>query len=209
VQAPLANSSITYVYDELGRVVRRTSSGATEIRRFDALGRLVVVENALGAFTYAYEGLTGRLSRVAYPNGQATQFNYYDGSGENRLKQIKHLKNGGTNLSTFGYGYDLNGQIHSWSQQADAHTPKVYSFQYDPVGQLLKVALGDGPDPARGGKTYGYGYDQAGNRTSEQIDGLVTTATYNGLNQLVEQRCSGDALNSIAPPAKEAPAPLE
>jgi hypothetical protein len=40
---------------------------------------------------------------------------------------------------------------------------------------------------------YEYGYDLSGNRTSEQIDGLATVASFNALNQLVEQRASGGA----------------
>ena len=40
-------------------------------------------------------------------------------------------------------------------------------------------------------KRYYYSYDPAGNRTAEQIDDAVTSASYNNMNQLVSQQAGG------------------
>lgn len=198
VQSPMANSTITYGYDELGRVTSRDIGGTSESRAFDALGRLNTVTNPLGQFTYTYDGLTNRLKQVAYPNGQVTSFNYFDVMGSNRLQSIQNQKGDGTNISTFDYTYDANGQIQSWNQRADAQTPKVYTFDYDAVGQLLKATLTDtGANQVL--KTFIYGYDEAGNRTTESINGAITTSSFNALNQLTGQAFS--ALPSIAGPS--------
>ncbi len=186
----LPASTISYGYDVLGRVETRSIDGSVESRTYDALGRLDTVTNPLGVFGYAYEGSTGRLREVTYPNGQKAQFTYYDGQGLFRLKEIKNLRGNGTNISTFGYDYDASGQIKTWTQQADVQTPKAFSFQYDQVGQLLKATVNEGTPQGALIKTYAYGYDQGGNRTSEQIDDLVTTADHNGVNQLVSTRQS-------------------
>jgi RHS repeat-associated protein len=69
-------------------------------------------------------------------------------------------------------------------------------LEYDPEGQLLNAAIAPPGQPAA--KAYTYGYDAAGNRTSEQVDvagsGAVSTATmsaYNEVNQLTNRTGAG------------------
>jgi YD repeat-containing protein len=191
VDGPWANDTITYQYDALGRVVSRDIAGSAETRVYDLLGRVAYVTNALGAFTYTYDGLTSRLKQVDYPNGQKTKYTY-DGP-EFRLKSIENLKSDNSNISTFGYTYDLDGQIKTWSQAADAAAPRTYTFDYDAVNQLTGAVL-NGPNGELL-RQYAYGYDLMGNRTSEGVDGATTTATFNNTNQLQGQRYS---LNTAA-----------
>lgn len=186
VQGPFPNSKITYTYDALGRVTTRDINGTAESRVFDNLGRVETVTNPLGTFQYGYQGATGRLDHINLPNGQVHTFSYFDASQDNRLKEIKNAKSSGDVISAFGYTYDVNGLIKTWSQQADATPPKVYTFDYDAVGQLKSAVL----TGATGAliHEYLYGYDLAGNRTSEQIDGNITTAEHNETNQVTSQR---------------------
>ncbi len=193
VAGPFPNSTITYTYDLLGRVTVRDINGSAETRNFDALGRLGTVTNPLGTFTYNYAGLTSRLSEVDYPNGQKTVFSYEDALKDFRLKTIQNLKSDSSNISTFGYTYDVDGQIKTWSQAADAATPKTYTFDYDAANQLTSAIL-NGPNGELI-RQFSYGYDLAGNRTSEGVDGATTTATHNDVNQLMGQRYS---LNTAA-----------
>jgi RHS repeat-associated protein len=190
VTGPLANATIAYTYDPLGRQLTRSINGAANLAsvHYDSLGRVDTTTNVLGTFSLGYVGATGRLDHVNYPNGQSTHYGYYpnmaaagSGNGDQRLQQIQNLKSGGANLSTFGYTYDVVGQIQTWSRQNDAATALVSSFQYDPVGQLLTASV---PSASSAVKNYTYGYDLAGNRTKEQIDSGVTTATHNPVNQL-------------------------
>ncbi|MBL0211557.1 MAG: hypothetical protein IPQ13_11715 [Holophagaceae bacterium] len=199
VVGPFPNSTITYTYDQLGRVTVRDINGSAETRNFDALGRLGTVVNPLGTFTYNYDGLTSRLSRVDYPNGQKTVFTYEDSLKDFRLKTIQNLKSDNSNISTFGYTYDTDGQIKTWSQAADAAAPKTYTFDYDAANQLTSAIL-NGPNGELI-RQYSYGYDLAGNRTSEGVDGATTTATHNDVNQLTGQRYS---LNDAALRRKDA-----
>lgn len=201
VQGPLANSTITYGYDELGRMVNRTIGTASETRAFDALGRLSQVANPLGTFNYTYVGGTNRMSQVTLPNGQVTKLTYQDATGDFRLSEIANLKADGSNISTFGYSYDAAGQIQTWTKQADAQSPQVTTFAYDPVGQVLSAITNDGTVSGQVLKTFIYGYDDAANRTSEQIDGNVTTSTYNNLNQLTGQRTSATTAPLAGPPS--------
>jgi hypothetical protein len=113
-----------------------------------------------------------------------TAFSYYDATQQHRLKEIHHQTSTGSTVSKFGYTYDPFGQINTWTQQADAQPPKTYTFSYDAVGQLLDAKLtGANGDLLR---SFLYGYDQAGNRTSTTIDGQSTSAEYNEANQLTK-----------------------
>ena len=104
----------------------------------------------------------------------------------------------------FNYEYDVNGQITKWTQQADADTPKAFNFAYDAVDQLVSATLKNTGNNAIL-KRYAYGYDKAGNRTSEQIDNAISTATHNNLNQLVTQAGNGGPmrfLGTVSEPAR-------
>jgi YD repeat-containing protein len=200
VTGPWSNSAITYSYDQLGRVTTRGINAVTETRAFDALGRITSVVNPLGTSTYAYDGPTGRLQTMTLPSGQKTSFSYLAVAGDKRLQQIQNLKSDNTNISTFAYTYDAVGQIQSWSQKADVQAPKVYTFGYDAVGQILSATLTDsGTSTVL--KTFVYGYDESGNRTTEQINGATTTSTYNNLNQLTGQSFSATPSIRVTSPS--------
>jgi len=197
VTGPLANSTIGYTYDELGRTLTRSINGSANSTtvHYDSLGRVDTTTNALGTFNLGYVGVTGRLDHVIYPNAQRTNYAFYGntapagtGNGDQRLSQIQNLKSGGTNLSTFGYTYDVVGQIQTWSRQYDATAALTSGFKYDSAGQLLSASL---PSSASVVKNYTYNYDLAGNRTQEQIDSGVTTSLHNNLNQLTNRAPGG------------------
>jgi hypothetical protein len=62
VDGPLANDTITYTYDALGRVKSRAIDGVAQAVTYDALGRVTVVTNAMGTFSNA-EGSWKREGR--------------------------------------------------------------------------------------------------------------------------------------------------
>ena len=141
------------------------------------------VSNVLGTFANTYLSNTFRLSSIAYPNGQTTTFNYFGNDQDNRLQQLTHSITN-SQLSTFQYTYDPDGQIATWTQQAGATTPKVWGLDYDPVDQLLGATIHSNSITGAILKSYFYGYDRLGNRLAEQIDSGVTAGNFNALNQL-------------------------
>jgi YD repeat-containing protein len=191
VDGPWANDTIAYVYDELGRVVGRTiNTTANEVEiSYDALGRVSQITNPLGVFDYTYVNATGRLASVAYPNSQVTNFDYWPntaasaGNGDQRLKEIENLKPNSSNLSTFGYTYDLDGIITSWSKKFDAGSVLTSAFKYDRADQLTDAEVATTGSPIN----FYWRYDKAGNRTSEQIDATSLAYTINNLNQATAQ----------------------
>jgi RHS repeat-associated protein len=194
VDGPLSNDTITYSYDERGRMLGRTMNSVTTAWAFDALGRLTTLTDPIGAFTYSYVNTTVRLSNVTYPNGQATSYTYLPNTGDRRLQDIHHKKPDATTLSRFTYGYDADGNVKLWTQQSGTSPANAYDFGYDNADEISSaIYRTTDPTPVIL-RRYGYAYDPAGNRTAEQIDDAVTGATYDNLNRLVSQQPGGALL---------------
>jgi len=192
VDGPLSDDTIAYTYDELGRVTQRTINGsANQVAwTFDALGRVTSEENVLGEFTYAYEGVTNRLTTVTYPNDQTSTYSYFDDENDGRLQTIHHKYPNTSTLSKFDYTYDAVGNILTWRQQSDS-TAVLWKYSYDPADQLIS-AVKHATDTAQTVlQRFAYAYDLGGNRTVEQIDDAITLSAYDNLNRLTNQAPGG------------------
>jgi RHS repeat-associated protein len=192
VDGPLANDTVTYQYDQLGRITGRAVNGTanTVTWTFDALGRTLSEVNLLGAFAYTYDGATGRMSTVAYPNNQTTAYNYLGNADDRRLQAIHHKYPNGSTLSRFDYVYSATGQILTWRQQADA-TAVLWRYAYD-ASEQLTGAVKESTDPTPTVlRRHHYAYDAAGNRTVEQIDDALMGATYDNMNRIATQQPYG------------------
>jgi RHS repeat-associated protein len=191
VDGPRANDTLTYTYDELGRVTNRTLNTSGVGWVYDALGRVTSETNPLGAFAYTYDGVTARPATTTYPNGQTTTYSYYGNTGDRRLQTLHHKLSGGATLSKFDYTYDRVGNILSWQQQVDTAAPTQWTYTYDLADQLASAfKKTTDPTPTLLAR-FQYSYDQAANRTSEQIGDSLSGVTVNALNRLVSQQPSG------------------
>jgi RHS repeat-associated protein len=191
VDGPLTNDTVSYTYDELGRIESRGLSGFASTYAYDVLGRIVTQGSPVGNFTSVYDGSTTRPLSLSYPNGQTTQYAYFPNAGDRRLQEIKHLAPGGSTLSKYDYTYDAQSNIQTWTQQLGASAAKVFELAYDAADQLKTATLKTtDPTPAVL-KRYGYDYDPAGNRTTEEIDDSVFAGTYNIRNELLSKQAGG------------------
>ena len=188
ISVPIASSAatVTYAYDELGRVTGRdvdhATTGANDTSTtYDTLGRVTGITNALGAFTYGYVDTTSRLSSVTYPSGtgMSTSYSYFGNTGDQRLETLQNLKGGTTNLSKFDYTYNACGTIATWTQQADSSTAVDNTLSYDSADQLTDAVQSGG-----GSASNAYHYDPAGNRLAEVTGSGTTGGQFNNLNQL-------------------------
>jgi RHS repeat-associated protein len=198
VTGPLPNSTISYTYDQLGRILEKSINGAANTSgvAYDALGRATSVTNPLGQFAYQYVDETLRLSTVGYPNRQTTNFSYYpnastdgSGDGDQRLQAIQNLNSSGANVSSFNYTYDPTGEITSWGKQWDSGAVLPSAFSYDAAGHLYTAIV---PNPTTlATQAFFYAYDLAGNRTQEQIDSAINSSAYNSTNQYISESAGG------------------
>jgi RHS repeat-associated protein len=181
VDGPLPDDTVTYDYDELGRVRSRAIGGVAQRYDYDPLGRVIAETNVLGTFATSYVGASFRPAATLYPNGQRTDFTYYDNAGDQRLQEIHHLLPGNQTLARFQYAYDPAGQITNWLQQSGSGVPENWAISYDDAQQLLSVV-----STTNGvvNQTYGYAYDPAGNRLFEDANGVRHNFRYNALNEI-------------------------
>ncbi|HEY9773365.1 MAG TPA: cysteine peptidase family C39 domain-containing protein, partial [Planktothrix sp.] len=178
----IANSDVTYTYDNLGRTTNRSINGASNsvTWTYDAMSRITQEANALGNFGYSYvDDVSGsskgtlRLSSISYPNSQVTNFSWYPTAKDERLQQISNLSTSGSSLSQFNYVYDSAGQITQWQQQQNGGN-LFYNLGYDAAGQLTSAQAGSGSPNSPFAKEYYYNYDPGANRTGVQQTSLQT-----------------------------------
>ena len=195
IDGPLANDTITFTYDELGRTLSQSIDGVAETVAYDSLGRLTTTHNALGHFDRAYDGVTPRLQTLKYPNGQTANYTYFGNNEDRRLQTLENLARGAANLSKFDYTYDAEGQIMNWSSLLGTTTSGRW-FDYDAARQLLGARNALDVDFVT--QRFDYRYDVAGNRTSDAktnfvlpeggSTGMSHDYTANAVNQIATSR---------------------
>jgi len=186
VDGPLANDTIAYGYDELGRQTSHSINGVAASVSFDSLGRPGTSNNALGQFTRGYDGVTARLQTLTYPNGQTTSHSYFDNNTDRHLQTRQSFANGGANLWKHDYTYDDEGQILTWAKQLGANSTITGSYIHDVAEQLTSAtnATVGGTLPAN----FSYSYDFGSNRTSDNTGNY----SLNDVNQISNSGFSYD-----------------
>lgn len=217
----IANSAISYAYDNLGRTANRSIDGANNSINwgYDEMSRVTSEANLLGTFQYNYVDNTpgsskgvSRLASINYPNNQVTNFDWYNNNGDERLKQIQNLGPTGNVLSQFNYRYNPAGEITQWPQIQNG----LSRFQ-SLAGQLTSSQISDAQPSNKYLNQDYYAYDPGANRTGNQtnqaqnikLGGTVTTGDVltvtvkdsglSGGQQAVNYTVqSGDSLTTIA-----------
>lgn len=189
MDGPLPDDTITYGYDELGRRISTAINGVVSVMTYDAAGRATGETNVLGAFSRAYDGVSYRMVTHSFPNGQTEERGYAGNLEDRELQRITH-KFGVTPISEFVYGRDTADRISTWSQQAGAQGPSLHTFGYDAADQLLFATVTNAGVLVN---TFGYTYDPAENRLTEQVGASIYTASYNALNQISVSTAPGSS----------------
>ncbi|MDP9120205.1 MAG: hypothetical protein M3O15_02370 [Acidobacteriota bacterium] len=168
IAAPAPDHALTFQYDVVGRRISSAIDGVASARAFDAQDRVVSLVNPLGTFLASYDGSSGRLSGLTYPNGQGPTFSYLDAAHDFRLSRLRYGPPAANfNLSQFDYAYDdAHEQIFGlvWHDEGN-QAGRFFSFSYDAARQL--TGRQQTTDPSLPGTpavlhTTGFGYDQAG-----------------------------------------------
>lgn len=201
-----SNDTITYTYDELGRMQSQSiGGGVPESVTYDALDRLHTTTNVLGQFTRQYDGSTNRLTDVFYaiPSNQKTHYTYFGNDHDRRLQFISNSTGPGNlpNLSRFDYTYDAEGEVLSWSKTFGAGTSGLW-FGYDPSKRLISAR--NAFDTSQATQELDYSYDAAGNRSFDRNynpngpigNGSSNTYGINALNQVVNRTTNANETNT-------------
>jgi YD repeat-containing protein len=181
-----ASGTRTITYTGTSRTVSTTNTaGQTVTQTFDAAGRLLSISQtaasvATRATQYVYDAM-GRLTMVQDATGVRT-YTFYDEAGRVSA-QVD-----GTG-AVIEYVYNAAGQR---TQEKRYATLVTTSSWYNGTAVIKTLVSEIRPATIATDRTIGYAYDAAGRlSTSTDAIGTVTTYTYDGRGQLVQEQ-TGD-----------------
>ena len=176
---------------------------------FDAVGRLHTVTAGDTVFTYGFQNGSGRVEDTTMAIGGTDKLavtKSYDSLG--RLLSIATAAPpaAATATSSHAYTYNAAGQ----RVRATIETGEYWDYAYDALGQVIGGVKRATDGTALPGYTFGYVFDDIGNRTSTTENGAVSAYTANDLNQYtsrtvpgvaqVRGRAATGAVVSVTPP---------
>ena len=210
-----------YDYDAAGNLTKVTSPlGFKTTMTYDSSGRTLTrrdprgnVPNPNGDYLtqWAYDDVD-HVTTLTDARLKVTNFDYYDNE---LLWKVTRSDDGVPRVTTFEYDNanrlwqttDPRGGIEKRLYWLDGEPKSVESaagrkttYDYDAAGQLetLVEPNGNAPGGTPSDWTWTYGYDDAGNRTSEShLDGGTRSITYDALNRPFEWRDALDHLTKV------------
>jgi RHS repeat-associated protein len=170
---------VAYSYDANGNRSSMADSHGTTNYSYDALDRLIAIANPGGKTVgYSYDAVGNRAS-LSYPDGKSLNYTY---DAANHLAQVIDWLGRGTN-----YSYDPASDLTKIQYPNGA----AMGFNYDAANRLTQVLnIEKGIPPL----SLVYSLDPVGNRTTINVNGIITNFAYDALSELVSAQ-----LGSLAP----------
>jgi RHS repeat-associated protein len=187
IQNAQANrGTVRYTYGADRRLATREVVGGavTTLEYYpDASLRSLGWSPVSGTFHYDYD-LSGRLQKIAFPNGQTREYSY---DGQGRLTQLANRHPAAGDLAVFAYGYDVDpasGLPTSLGNRTTVTTTMpslsiagtVAAFAYDNRDFLSAASYP--ATAAYAGLSESWSYDGEGNRLQSVINGAVSNYAY-------------------------------
>jgi RHS repeat-associated protein len=162
--------SVAYAYDADGNRSSMGDPHGSTNYGYDALDRLTSIKNPnRQSVNYAYDAM-GNRTGLTYPDGKTVRYAY---DAVNRLAQVTDWLARSTN-----YSYDAAGNLSATKYPNGAGM----AFAYDSANRMKSVINSQTLLPPL---KIGYTLDRVGNRTAISINGILTSFTYDALNELV------------------------
>jgi len=185
------STSASYVYDLVGEIQQVTDPTGTYAFANDNMGRLTGTTTQYSFLpghnfqnTYTYDAASNRTSLTA-PDGSTNAYNY------DTLNRLNTLTNSVT--GQFGFGYD------ALSRRTQLTRPNglITNYTYDGLSHLLSVLHQTSSTTLDGAS---YGYDYAGNRTSNtnHLSGITSNYGYDAIYELLNVTQGGSTTESYS-----------
>ncbi len=185
------STSANFVFDLVGKIQQVTDPTGTYGFAYDNMGRVIGTTTQYSFLpghnfqnSYGYDAASNRTSLTA-PDGSTNSYNY---DGLNRLSTLTNSLTG-----QFGFGYD------ALSRRTQLTRPNGVStdYSYDSLSHLLSVLHQAGSTTLDGA---GYGYDYAGNRTSNTnyLNEITSNYGYDAIYELLNVTQGGSNTESYS-----------
>lgn len=184
-------SSVSYVYNSMGKPVEIDCEGSKTLMEYDAVGnKTSMTDPDAGTTTYEYAA-DGKLLKQTDARGIVTTNTYdelgrlttshvgdmeitrtYGTSGNDNLQLIKTTC--GNNLES--YSYDVFGRLTSRTRSVEGDESHQYTYSYNMDGSIASVVY-------PGGLTLGYVYDANGYLMAKKYNNVEfkSLAFYDGI----------------------------
>jgi RHS repeat-associated protein len=176
-KGPWTNDTITYTYDDLGRVTTMTPQGGeTVTTAYDGMGRISTISVGGQTFVYNYTSPTSSLVQTLTRSsgGTATSYTYYTYDALKRLTGVNNSTGPQTSY-TYNAQDQRDTETITGGLPAPVATTGMKTGTFNPLNQLLSQT-----SPNRD-----FIYDADGNMTRGYTkDGYLFDATYDGENRL-------------------------
>jgi RHS repeat-associated protein len=182
------SGSFSYTYDADRNVISRTDpDGKNVTYAYNTNEQVASATTGSSTTNYTYDP-AGDLVSTAMPDG-VTQASTYNGAEQ--LTAISDAK-GSTVLDSYGLTLNADGQPTQAAVATDGAAQPTWYYGYDAAGRLASAcdtssdASACSAAAAGAGNETAYTYDQAGNLTTSETDGVTTTRSYNAAEELTE-----------------------
>ena len=171
----IGSTDTTYGYNSDNQRIAMTDATGASSYTYDSVGQITAETNGAGqSIGYGHDSV-GQLISLTYPGSKTVNYNY------NSVGEMTSVTDWSSNRTDFAW--TVNGQLAS---QADPNGVSQ-ARTYDSNGRTTNITTSDGSSTLAG---FGYGYDSAGNLTSDStIDpntpiAVSHTYGYDNLSQL-------------------------
>jgi YD repeat-containing protein len=174
-------NTISYTWDGVNNLLTKADAGGTVTYTYSPDDQVASVADPQTATTNLAYDVDRHLTQIAYPNA-ITQTLSYNNAGQ--LTRIAATNSGGTTLTSSSYSYTnpSNGQATQLRYSVTDASNKTTSYAYDVLNRLTQAVQKNGSGSQIA--SYAYGYDPAGDMTSQTINGTQTSLSYNAANEL-------------------------
>jgi RHS repeat-associated protein len=188
VDGPFAQDEKTYTYDAVGNRKSMDLPNMHISYVYDELNRIISVTSNYGSADYVWNVNTNLLNRINYGNDT---FCEYEFDMVQRVKSVKNKNADGTVISEFNYNYDKGFFI----TEITDHENNRFQYDYDHSYRVIKEEVTD--KNGKWVWHDQYTYDNMGNRIEWIRNGLRNFYQYNIGNQLVRSTETAADLRGI------------
>ncbi len=180
IDGPWENDTITYSYDDLGRVrTVQVAGGLLRTYSYDTMGRLTQVQVGSQVYAYSFKGPVNPLiETLTLPSGARTEYQY---TALNQLSGVINTRSDNQPINSFLYGYDNEDQRSSETMDGVLPLPEMTDrttdSSFNNLNQLLQSI---DPDLV-------FAYDFDGNMiTGYTPEGYTFTALFDADSRLTD-----------------------